>query len=74
MIYPKVNFTCCRSPKFFPVLVNAIYLRELVIQTTEIIYPFIYLHIRDQIHMIHFIYTHMHFYPYFMEELDDILV
>lgn len=55
-------------------LVNAIYLRELVIQTTEIIYPFIYLHIRDQIHMIHFIYTHMHFYPYFMEELDDILV
>lgn len=24
--------------------------------------------------MIHFIYTHMHFYPYFMEELDDILV
>lgn len=24
--------------------------------------------------MIHFIYTHMHFYPYFIEELDDILV
>lgn len=24
--------------------------------------------------MIHFIYTHMHFYLYFMEELDDILV